>query len=68
MAEAVTKDDAAAATAAYFVTVAVALVDHGQMISSQPREDLEPILIDLAAAAPAPWGEALTEAATRLAE
>ncbi len=64
--EAVTKDEAAAATAAYFVAVAMALVHHGAMISSQPRDELTAVLADLAAAAAAPWAELLMEAALRL--
>ena len=65
MAEAVTKDEAAVATAAYFVTVAMALVHHGAMISSQPRDVLAAVLADLAGAAPAPWAELLMVAALR---
>ena len=60
------KDEAAAATAAYFVAVAMALVHHGEMISSQPRDELTAVLADLAAAAAAPWAELLMEAALRL--
>lgn len=47
----------------YFVCVAAALIEHGQRICSKGREELDPILLDLAEAAPAPWGDWLGSAA-----
>lgn len=48
---------------AYFLAVAAALVHYGVRISGRAKEDLEPIFLDLASAAPGPWGEFLSKAA-----
>lgn len=47
----------------YFICVAAALIQHRQRICSKGREELDPILLDLAEAAPAPWGDWLGSAA-----
>lgn len=43
--------------AGYFTTIAAALVHHQQRICSRPMEELTPILLDLASAAPQPWSD-----------
>ena len=56
-------DRSMAAIAGYLFSVAAALVRHGVLISSLPREEVDSILLDLAVAAPAPWGDFLGQAA-----
>jgi hypothetical protein len=51
------------ATIGYFLAVAAALVHHGVSISSRPRSEVDPILLDLACALPEPWVDLLAEAA-----
>jgi hypothetical protein len=43
--------------AGYFTAIAAALVHHGQRICGRPMEELTPILLDLASAAPQPWSD-----------
>lgn len=43
--------------AGYFTTIAAALVHYQQRICSKSMEELTPILLDLASAAPEPWSE-----------
>jgi hypothetical protein len=66
MAAAATCDAAAAATAAYFVAIGAALAWHDKLVSTQPAEELRPVLADLAAVVPEPWPEVLMAAAWRL--
>ncbi|MCC7290776.1 MAG: hypothetical protein IT449_01800 [Phycisphaerales bacterium] len=47
----------------YFICVAAALIQHRQRICSKGRAELDPILLDLAEAAPAPWSDWLGSAA-----
>jgi len=53
-------------TAVYLLATALALCDHGRMISSRPGSELVPAWLDLAGAAPAPWAEVLARAALLL--
>ncbi len=46
----------------YFVTVAAALMHYGALICSRDRDELDPILLDLAVVAPPPWSELLGRA------
>jgi hypothetical protein len=47
----------------YFLAIAAALVHHGAQISGRSREELTPVLLDLASATPSPWCELLAGAA-----
>ncbi|MHC4414144.1 MAG: hypothetical protein ACYS0G_02550 [Planctomycetota bacterium] len=66
MAEAANGAEASEATAAYFVTVAAALVRHGVLITRRPPGELAEPLTELATVAPDPWAELLEEAASRI--
>lgn len=55
-----------AAMAAYFFAVAAGLADFGTNLSSRPREDLEPILLDLASVTPDAWSDLFIRAAAAL--
>ena len=48
--------------ACYFTTIAAALVHHHRRICSRPMEELTPILLDLAGAAPQPWSDLFCQA------
>jgi|GEM_PF-1216227 len=50
----------------YYLTVAAALVHTGRNLSSQPKIELEAVLLDLAEAAPQPWSDLLARAALTL--
>jgi hypothetical protein len=41
--------------AGYFLAIAAGLAHHGELLTRQPREKVDPILRKLAAAAPEPW-------------
>ncbi len=56
-------DPPAPAVFLYFIAVAAALAHHSESISSMPREEIDPILVDLADAAPEPWSELCLRAA-----
>jgi hypothetical protein len=51
------------AIAGYFVAIAAAMAHYGNRICSREREELNPILLDLAAVAPNKWSELLSRAA-----
>lgn len=48
--------------AGYFTAIAAALAHHRTRICSRSSEELEPILLDLAAATPSPWSELFSRA------
>jgi hypothetical protein len=48
--------------AGYFISIAAGLHHHGKQIGGRSREELNPILLDLAAAAPAPYDFLLADA------
>ncbi len=50
--------------AAYFLSLAAALVHCGTLISSHSAPDLAAVFVDLAAVTPSPWDEQLTRAAS----
>ncbi len=50
------KEERLAALATLFLCMAAAAVHHGAWITSQSREDLEGVFLDLSMAAPEPWG------------
>jgi hypothetical protein len=51
--------------AAYFLAVAAALANHGALICSRTREELDPVLLDLATVLPGQWSEMLCRATMR---
>ncbi len=48
--------------AGYFLSIAAALRHHGVLITDRSRDELDPVLLDLAEAAPAPYGDMLSAA------
>jgi hypothetical protein len=60
------KEDRVGALAAYFLANAAALAHHGQLLSSRSRDELVPVLSDLAAALPEPWDDLVERAVERL--
>jgi len=50
--------------AGYFTTIAAALVHHDRLICGKSMEELAPILLDLASAAPQPWSDLFCQATT----
>lgn len=44
-----------AGMAGYFIAIAAGLAQHGELLTRQPREKLEPILRKLSEVAPSPW-------------
>ncbi len=58
------KDSAAlhAGMAGYFLAIAASLGQHGQMLTQQPREKIEPILRKLSNAASEPWASVFRRA------
>lgn len=52
------------ALAAYYASIAAALVQHRTFITRQSREELESVLQELASVAPKPWNELFTNAAS----
>ena len=44
----------------YFFSVAAALAHHGELITSRPREEVDPILIELAEVTPGAWSQMLS--------
>jgi hypothetical protein len=51
--------------ATYFLAVAAALANHGALICSRTREELDPVLLDLATVLPGQWSEMLGRATMR---
>jgi hypothetical protein len=51
-----------AALAGYFVTIAAALAHHQTVICGRSREDLDPVLLDLAEVTPSEWSDLLSRA------
>jgi len=51
------------ATLVYFLAVAAARAHRGVSISSQSQDQIDPVLVDLADAAPKPWNELFEKAA-----
>jgi len=51
--------------AAYYIAIAAALVQHGELITRTPRHDVNQILIELASVAPTQWKELFMKAAAR---
>lgn len=47
----------------YFLSIAAGLRHHHTRICSRSRQEVDPILLDLASAAPSPWNELLSRAA-----
>jgi hypothetical protein len=64
---AMAEEDRLRGTLLYFVAIAGALATHGERISSQPDEVLEPALLDLAEVAPEGWREMFSGAARAVA-
>lgn len=65
IAAAETTEYALAALATYCLSVGSALAHHGVLISSQPREEWDALLIDLADVMPQAWRELLLRAVMR---
>jgi hypothetical protein len=65
IAGAATVDEAMRGLAVYCTCVAAALAHHGTLISSQPREQWDLLLIDLTEGMPSPWRELLRAATDR---
>ncbi len=63
-----TENDRVCALFAYFTAIAGALVIHDEVITSRTPADLEPVLLDLAEALPAPHQDLVSEAGMRAAE
>ena len=63
IADAETREMALGALAVYCLSVAAALVHHGQLISSQSREEWDTLFVDLSAVMPVPWRDLLMQAA-----
>ncbi len=57
LAEAGTEEHRLTGLALYFFAVASALAHHDTVICSRTRDELHPVLLDLAAVCPAPWAE-----------
>ncbi len=51
-----------AGVAGYFLSIAAALRHHGVLITARSRDEVDPVLLDLAEAAPAPYGDMLSAA------
>lgn len=56
------RDERLAGLAAYFLSIAAGLRHHGKVIGGRGREDRNTVLLDIAAAAPAPFSEMLGKA------
>ena len=56
------RDSRLAGIAGYFLTLAAGLRHHGHALSSRSRDDLDPVLLDLATVAPSPFSELLSDA------
>lgn len=63
LADAGTEDHRLTGLALYFFAVASALAHHDTVICSRTREELHPVLLDLAAVCSARWAELCTNAA-----
>lgn len=48
--------------AGYFTAIAAAMAHHRKRITNRPGEDLEPVLLDLAATTESPWSELFARA------
>ncbi len=55
-----------ASTAGYYIAIAAAAVHHHRLISSQPRDELSSMLLDLGSVASEPWATLLGQAALQL--
>jgi hypothetical protein len=66
---AMTDNERVTGLAAYFLAIAAALQHHGTLVGARnesgPREELQDVLLDLAASAQEPWSTMLGEAALR---
>ncbi len=51
------------ALASYFLAIAAAMVHHRNLICSRRRDELNPVLLDLASVAPGKWSDLLSQAA-----
>ena len=51
-----------AGMAGYFLAIAAGLGQHGEMLTQQPREKIEPILRKLSSVAPEPWASVFRRA------
>lgn len=60
-----TKEERLAALATLFLCMAAAAVHHDTWITSQSREDLEGVFLDLSMAAPEPWAALFARAIGR---
>ena len=56
------QDTLLAGIAGYFFALAAALLHHGRALSSRSRDELDPVLLDLATVAPSPFSEMLSDA------
>lgn len=65
LAEAGAEDHRLTGLALYFFAVASALAHHDTVICSRTRDELHPVLLDLAAACPEPWSDLCTRAAAK---
>ncbi|MCC5786424.1 MAG: hypothetical protein JJU33_06975 [Phycisphaerales bacterium] len=63
LADAGTEDQRLTGLAIYFFAVASALAHHDTVICSRTRDELHPVLLDLAAVCPDPWAGLCTNAA-----
>jgi hypothetical protein len=58
-------DERLVGVASYFLSISAALRHHGALICSRSRQELDPILFDLASEAPPPWDRLISEAAVK---
>ena len=56
------RDDRLAGLLGYFFSVAAALAHHGELITSRPRAEVDPILLELAEVTPVAWSQLLSRA------
>ncbi|MCA9309898.1 MAG: hypothetical protein KDA21_01760 [Phycisphaerales bacterium] len=58
-----THQEMLSATLAYFLSIGAALAHHNELLTSQPREQVDQALVDLADVLPDPWSGLLERAA-----
>ena len=57
------REDRLAGLLGYFFSVAAALAHHGELITSRPRAEVDPTLLELAEVTPGAWSKLLSRAA-----
>jgi|GEM_PF-2553029 len=60
------RDGYLAGLAGYYLAIAAAIVQHRQVITRTPRQELSQILIEIASVAPAPWASVFMRAAEQV--